>query len=199
MARRKRIWLPTNFYHIVCRGNRREPLFFHDVDFLTYLYILRKVHEKHPFELASYCLMTNHIHIQLRSQAQSVSKVMSLINKRYANYFNNKYDFTGHVFEKRFYDRLISTRSGMLYVGRYIHLNPVEAGVTAFPEEYRWSSYRYYQGAETSQSPFMNFVLLDYFSGNLREKRDRFREFHEISEETHELEALSRMNNAGIQ
>jgi hypothetical protein len=79
--------------------------------------------------------MTNHIHIQLRSQTQSVSKVMSLINKRYANYFNNKYNFTGHVFEKRFFDRLINTRIGMLYAGRYIHLNPVEAGVTAFPQK----------------------------------------------------------------
>ncbi|WP_193392232.1 transposase, partial [Neobacillus vireti] len=64
MSRQKRIWIPNRFYHIVCRGNRREPLFRNATDFQAFLHILNQLHEKVPFEMASYCLMTNHYHLQ---------------------------------------------------------------------------------------------------------------------------------------
>ena len=103
MPYKKRIWIPHRFYHVVCRGNRRDPLFRSYTDFQAFFHILNQTHEKIPFELASYCLMTNHFHLQMRSQEAPLSKVMSLINKRYANYYNTRYRLTGHVFEKRFY------------------------------------------------------------------------------------------------
>jgi putative transposase len=68
MGRQKRIWVPHRFYHIVCRGNRRDPLFKETNDFLAFLHILHQLHEKIPFEIAAYCLMTNHFHLQLRSK-----------------------------------------------------------------------------------------------------------------------------------
>jgi REP element-mobilizing transposase RayT len=178
MGRRKRIWVSQAFYHIVSRGNRRENLFNDVGDFKTFLYILQTIHQKYPFELASYCLMNNHFHLQLRSRKQPVSKVMSLINKRYADYYNTKNNFSGHVFEKRYYDQLIDTKTGMLEVSRYIHLNPLEAGMVEKAEEYQWSSYRYY--LYTRGGPFLSrHVILDYFSGDEEEKRRKYREFVE--------------------
>ncbi|WP_230459066.1 transposase [Terrilactibacillus tamarindi] len=129
MGRKKRICLPNHFYHVDCRGNRRDPLFKDAGDFLTFMYILTKVYEKAPFDLASYCLMTNHFHLQLRFQDFPISKIMSLINKHHANYYNTRYHLTGHVFEKRYYDNMIDSGTGMLEVSRYIHLNPVQAGM----------------------------------------------------------------------
>nr|WP_268744048.1 transposase [Anoxybacillus ayderensis] len=76
-GRARRIWVPHLFYHIVCRGNRRDPLFKETNDFRAFLHILEQLHEKIPFELASYCLMTNHFHLQLRSQHESISKVIT--------------------------------------------------------------------------------------------------------------------------
>lgn len=96
MARKKRTWVFNRYYHIVCRGNRRDPLFFNSEDFKAFLYILQHIHEKFPFELASYCFMTNHYHLQLRSKEVPISKVMGLINKRYSDYYNTKYCLTGH-------------------------------------------------------------------------------------------------------
>nr|WP_306807537.1 transposase [Cytobacillus gottheilii] len=121
MGRKKRIWLPDYFYHIVCRGNRRDFLFKEETDFVAFLYILEQVYHKYPFELISYCFMTNHFHLQLRSQNQPISKIMSLVNKRYATYYNTKYNLTGHVFEKRYYDKIITNKQGMLEVSKYIH------------------------------------------------------------------------------
>lgn len=176
MARKKRIWIPNLFYHIVCRGNRRDPLFMDNSDFKVFLHILNQVNTQTPFELASYCLMTNHFHLQLRSQDQPVSKVMSLINKRYADYYNTKNNLSGHVFEKRYYDKIIDSKQGMLEVSRYIHLNPVEAKMVAKPETYRWSSFRYYLHTLNYNQLNMN-VILDYFSGDTWEKRRKYQEY----------------------
>ncbi|WP_370521709.1 transposase [Virgibacillus sp. MSP4-1] len=176
LGRKKRIWEPGYFYHIVCRGNRREDLFLEQEDFLTFLYILEHVYQKCPFEVASYCLMTNHVHLQLRSQEQEISKVMARVNKRYADYFNYKYKLTGHVFEKRFFDRLIANEESMLETSRYIHLNPLEANIVSSPQDYAWSSLRYYFGKQVKQQPpYMNMdVLLDHFSGTKNEKGKKY-------------------------
>ncbi|MGY0691388.1 REP-associated tyrosine transposase [Virgibacillus sp. FSP13] len=178
MARKKRIWIPDAYYHVICRGNRRDALFIDDSDFRIFLHMLDQVNKKTPFEMVSYCLMTNHFHLQMRSTEQPLSKVMSLINKRYANYYNTKYRLTGHVFEKRYYDKMIDSNIGMLEVSRYIHLNPVKAGMVVQAERYRWSSYRYYLHTSSHKPLNMN-VILDSFSGNQGDKQRKYRDFVE--------------------
>lgn len=176
MGRKRRVWIPHLFYHIVSRGNRRDALFKDIGDFKTFFYILQEVAKKTPFELASYCLMTNHFHLQLRSTQQPISKVMSLINKHYADYYNTKNNLSGHVFEKRYYDKIIPSKQAMLEVSRYIHLNPVEANMVTKPEEYRWSSYRYYLHTRNHRQLNMD-VILDYFSGTDLERRRKYQAF----------------------
>ncbi len=161
-----------------CRGNRRDALFNDEGDFKTFLYILQQINKKAPFELISYCLMTNHFHLQIRSKEQPLSKVMSLINKQYADYYNTKNKVTGHVFEKRYYDRLAESKLAMLKVSRYIHLNPVDASMVTNAQSYQWSSYWYYM--HTSTHGLLNTaIILDCFPGNEWEKRRRYREFCE--------------------
>lgn len=175
MARPRRIWIPDRFYHIVCRGNRRDPLFRSATDFNAFFHILNQLHEKIPFELASYCLMTNHFHLQLRSKEVSISKVMALINKRYANYYNTRYRLTGHVFEKRFFDKIIEDKDGMIDVSRYIHLNPVEAKMVKRPEYYPWSSYSFYLDIHKQPPVFLDVNhVLGYFAGTDKEKRELY-------------------------
>ncbi|WP_053360954.1 transposase [Bacillus sp. FJAT-27251] len=175
MPRPKRVWIPKRFYHIVCRGNRRDPLFRNVTDFEAFFHILEQLHEKHPFEIASYCLMTNHYHLQIRSCDTPLSKLMALINKRYANYYNTKYKLTGHVYEKRFYDKLIDGKEGMLEVSRYIHLNPVAARMVREPENYRWSSFHLYKYPKAAAPLFVNVeILLRYYEGTELEKRSKY-------------------------
>ncbi|WP_066067152.1 transposase [Neobacillus soli] len=175
MPRKKRIWLPNYFYHIGNRGNRRDPLFQNYDDFLAFFHILQRLHEKTPFEIASYCLMTNHYHLLLRSQEVPISKLMAFINKRYANYFNTKYDLTGHVFEKRFFDNIIVDGVGMLDVSRYIHLNPVVAGIVKEPESYPWSSYFLYKDTKPEPPCYMNIEsVLDFCDGSIQQKRESY-------------------------
>ena len=183
MPRKKRIQRPERFYHIVCRGNRREPLFLDMHDFYAMLHILTDVYEKAPYELASYCFMTNHFHLQIRSRNHPISTVMANINKRYANYFNNRYQLSGHVFESRYYDKVIDTNDGMLEVSRYIHLNPVKAKLVSRPEEYFWSSYWFYNQTKFLPPCYVNLpTLLNYFRGTVEEKRERYGKYVEIDD-----------------
>lgn len=84
MGRKKRrTWSADRFYHVVCRG----ALFKEKSDFETFLYILQQLYNKYPFELASYCFMTNHYHLQMRSREQPLSKVMDRSNENFCGSF----------------------------------------------------------------------------------------------------------------
>ncbi|WP_462406991.1 REP-associated tyrosine transposase [Gracilibacillus sp. Marseille-QA3620] len=175
MGRAKRNFIPNRYYHVVCRGNRRDPLFRNAADFEAFIHILEQLCEKYPFEMASYCFMTNHFHLQICSKDTPLSKLMALINKRYANYYNTKYRLTGHVFEKRFYDKLIEDKEGMLEVSRYIHLNPVVAKMVKQPEQYPWSSYVSYYYPHSVLLRFLNIgAVLHYYEGEESDKREKY-------------------------
>lgn len=119
--------------------------------------------------------MTNHYHLQMRSQEVPLSKIMSLINKRYANYYNTRYRLTGHVFEKRYYDKIIEGKEGMIEVSRYIHLNPIAARMVKNPEDYPWSSYHLYKNSRYIPAKFVNLnSILDYYTGTLNQKREKY-------------------------
>lgn len=175
MPRRKRIWTPDYYYHIADRGNRRDPLFQNTTDFQAFFRILQRLHEEIPFEITSYCLMTNHYHLQLRSPEIPLPKLMSYLNKRYANYYNTRYHLTGHVFEKRYYDKMIVDPVGMYEVSRYIHWNPVEANIVSRPEDYPWSSYHLFKNPNAVPPSFIKMEhLLNIFEGTAEERKVKY-------------------------
>lgn len=118
---------------------------------MFYLTILREVKEKLPYILHSYCLMTNHVHLQIETGDISISHVMKRINMLYAIYFNKKYNFVGHLYQERYRAELIETTPYNLEISRYIHLNPVRANIEVHPSLYQWSSYKTYMGESQDQ------------------------------------------------
>ncbi|WP_067726084.1 REP-associated tyrosine transposase [Oceanobacillus damuensis] len=183
MPRNKRLWIPDTYYHITSRGNRREQLFKEEEDYKTFLSILRMIHQKTPFKLASYCLLSNHYHLLMSTTEQPISKVMALVNKRYADYFNTKNNVSGHVFEKRYFDKPIGTAYGLLEVSRYIHLNPVKAGIVERPETYQWSSYRHYY--YHSKAALLNKQdILQYLAEDESDQKKKYEEFMNRTDES---------------
>lgn len=178
MGRKPRVWNSSRFYHIVCRRNHREALFVYPGDYKTFLYILSKTHQNFPFELPAYCLMTNHFHLMLRSKEHSISKIMSLVNKRYADYYNTRYRLKGHLFEKRFYSHEITDDEGILQVSRYIHRNPLEARMVQNLEDYPWSSFPFYMNGGSPLPDYINKgIILRYFGGSEGEMSGKYREY----------------------
>jgi REP element-mobilizing transposase RayT len=144
LSRSHRIWFPGATYHITSRGNRKSIIFYDDFDHIAYLEFLEEARSYWPFILHSYCLMTNHVHLQLETIQHHPKEFMKYLNSRYAMYFNKRYDLVGHVFQGRYGAEIINSDEYFLDVGRYIHLNPVTAKMVEAPELYPWSSYPSY-------------------------------------------------------
>ncbi len=142
MPRPIRIWYRGAMYHITARGNRKYDIFKAKEDYLHYLSLLEKAKSRTPFKIHSYCLMSNHIHLLIETKEHSPTEIIRYVHSMYARYFNKKYGFVGHVFQDRYYSKLITDWKQMIDVSRYIHLNPVKAKLTTKPEKYRWSSYK---------------------------------------------------------
>ena len=146
MPRKQREWFPGAAYHIMCRGNHRSEIYRDDDDRQVYLAVLKETLEKYPFYLLSYCLMSNHVHLHIETIDIDPGKIMKHLNMKYAIFFNNKYNFVGHLFQGRYRSETIETDSHNLQTSKYIHLNPVRANMAERPLDYLWSSYREYLG-----------------------------------------------------
>ena len=135
-------------YHIMCRGNHRHDIYRDDEDRQFYIQVLKEASKYYPYLLHSYCLMTNHVHLQIETLGMDISQVMKRINMLYAIYFNKKYSFVGHLFQGRYRAELIEKDTYVLETSRYIHLNPVRANMVEHPQDYPWSSYAIYMEGE---------------------------------------------------
>lgn len=163
MVRSARLWFKGAKYHVTSRGIRRSTLFFDNDDFEKYLALLEETKERYPFNLHTYCLMSNHTHLQLETLETPLSLIMKNLNTKFAKYINKKYDFSGHVFEKRYGAELLNSPDYEIDLSKYIHLNPISAGMMVNPEEYLWSSCRAYIFGESI--PLIDpQPLLSYFS-----------------------------------
>lgn len=141
MARKKRVWFPGATYHVMSRGNRRNAIFADRSDYLWFLEYILRIKEKHPFKVHSLCLMTNHFHVALETMDVELWKIMQKILSVYAEEYNHKYHYTGHLFEGRYVAQLMEDERYFLEVSRYIHLNPVKAQMVREPIAYEYSSY----------------------------------------------------------
>nr|WP_231480036.1 transposase [Rossellomorea vietnamensis] len=129
-------------YHVTARGNRKNNLFRDRKDYQYYLLLIQKAKDKTPFTLHAYCLMSNHIHLLIETNEHPLSQIIRYIHSNYAKYFNKRYDYIGHVFQDRYYAKLIKNWKQMLDTSSYIHLNPVRSRCVNIPEDYIWSSYK---------------------------------------------------------
>ena len=154
-------------YHVMSRGIRKMAIFREDADYRMFLRILQKVMDDKPFILNGFCLMTNHFHLELTTEQTEIWKIMKAILEKYAVFFNQKYDFVGHLFEGRYTSCLIEDKAYFLEVNRYIHLNPVRAGIVKKPETYLYSSYGVYVGDACFHTPGKDLIdtqqVLEYF------------------------------------
>ena len=146
MSRLPRKELPkSGFFHVICRSNNHISLFCDDDDHLEYIDRVVRFQKRWPFELNHYAIMRTHVHFVIRTEdLASISKAMQTIELSYFHHYRKKYKYSGHLWNSRFRSLPIQSEKYLFECGRYIELNPVRAEVVSCPEEYRWSSYRYY-------------------------------------------------------
>ncbi|HEV2331391.1 MAG TPA: transposase [Verrucomicrobiae bacterium] len=149
MARKLRIEYPGAIYHVMNRGDRREPIFKDDQDRRGFLAALGETCEKTRWQVHAWCLMPNHFHLVIETPQGNLVAGMKWLLGTYTSRFNRRYKLFGHLFSGR-YKSLIVDGSGNGYlksVCDYVHLNPARAKMLS-PERhlgsYRWSSMMWY-------------------------------------------------------
>jgi REP element-mobilizing transposase RayT len=191
MARPLRIEFPGGLYHITCRGNGGKDIFIDDHDRVRFMEYLKKNTAKHNVIMYAYCLMSNHYHLFSETMKANLSRFMHAINTSYTVYFNRRHQRIGHLFQGRYKAIIVDKDAYLLELCRYIHLNPVRAGIVSNPAEYRWSSHRAYLGIDKRNDLIDPDIILPMFSTNRRKAVRRYRTF--VNESTENENPLKRV------
>lgn len=182
MARQARKTSKSGVYHVIVRGANRQEIFHDDDDRIKFLETLQKVKIKAEMKVYAWCLMGNHVHLLLKEGSESISVVMKRIGVTYAIYYNWKYKTNGHLFQDRFKSENVENVNYLLTVTRYIHQNPVKAGIVPQPHHWKWSSCLGYYGEPVYPPSLLDSnYLLNMFSPDRSIAIERFKEFNERS------------------
>lgn len=151
MPRPPRFVIPGLPQHVIVRGNNRDPIFFAEEDYSTYLDWLRSAAIKHGCSIHAYVLMTNHVHILVTpSTERGLGKMVQMVGRYYVQYFNHRNRRTGTLWEGRYKASLVDSEKYLITCQRYIEMNPVRANMVEHPAEYPWSSYLINAGSKRS-------------------------------------------------
>jgi putative transposase len=151
MARRPRLFAAGLLYHVIVRGNQRQKTFASDDDFKAYLDRLDRYRAKFNVRIYAYCLMLNHVHLLLETGPAPLSKFMQGLQQSYTQYYNRRHRKVGHLFQGRYKAIICDKDRYLLALVRYIHLNPVRAGLVRRPERYRYSGHGSYLVSGTAK------------------------------------------------
>lgn len=172
MPRKPRQHSALGIYHVVIKGINSQRLFEEVKDYRKYLDILKFHKEDCDFKLYAYCLMSNHVHLLIQTNKVSLESIFRKINTTYANWFNMKYSRSGPLQDGRYYSEPINSYDYLLAALRYIHRNPLKAGLEkSVGSKYPWNSYYAYKEQVGSLVDF-KFILSKFGSV------DEFAKFH---------------------
>ncbi len=148
MARKPRIHIPGGVYHVMLRGNAGQDIFFEDQDRYHLYLLIQEGVERFGHRIHGFCCMDNHLHLVVQVADEPLSRIMQNLGFRYTRWINDNYERSGHLFQGRYKALLVDADSYLLELIRYVHLNPVRAGLTEDPAAYPWSGHRAYLGME---------------------------------------------------
>lgn len=140
MARKIRNIIPEQLHHITQRGNHKEKIFRNIEDRIVYLSLLKTSIIKYNIKIAAFCLMSNHVHFILLPPSKSaISRCMMRMQGAYAQYYNEKVEIQGHLWQGRYYSCPMDQQHAFNAL-KYIENNPVRAGIAEKAWEFGWST-----------------------------------------------------------
>ncbi len=172
MPRRKMPLVASKYYHLYNRGNNHQKVFFNRDNYLFFLqqirhYLLGESGKNTtalerftpPVSIIAYCLMPNHYHLLLQPHDDDLSHKMQLFGISYTKSINKQQNRVGSLFQGQFQAVLVNQNDYLLHLSRYIHLNPVKAGLVKRAEDWEFSSYREYIGLRRGTLPNPAIIL----------------------------------------
>ena len=160
MPRAAREKSQSETYHIMLRGINQQQIFEDEEDYQKFIEIVKTYQAISEYKVFAYCLMGNHIHLLMEFGKEPIEQVFKRIGSKYVYWYNVKYQRKGHLFQDRFKSEPVDDDNYFLTVIRYIHQNPVKAGLCKKVEDYKYSSYNeYISGSSFIDTGFVFSVL----------------------------------------
>ena len=177
MPRPLRALVPGGIYHVTARGNRRQGTYLDDQDHRLFLALFESVTRRLRWETYAYCLMPNHYHLVLMTPEPDLSQGIQLVNGVYAQWFNRRHGFSGHLFQGRFHSVFVTSDYHLLELSRYLAQNPVRAGLCGSPSDWPWSSCRAVLGLARAPGFLVVERVLEHFGTDPDRARRAFHNF----------------------
>jgi len=177
MTRNARVESATGIYHVMMRGINKQDIFEFWEDYERFKNSMHAAKEKSNIKLFGYCLMSNHIHAIVGTGSEPIGTTFKRLGVSYAIWFNHKYKRQGTLFQDRFRSEPIEDDTYLLSALRYIHQNPISAGLCSQVKDYRWSSFADYQGIGDGLTD--TDEVLEMFSENVGNRIELFTNFME--------------------
>jgi REP element-mobilizing transposase RayT len=131
-------------YHVTARGNRQQRIFHMADEFSFYLSLLAEARDRFGLRVIAYALLPNHLHLLVRRSDEPLARAMYHVQRSFAVWHNRRYRRTGHLFQDRYFARLCEDEAYLWSLVRYVHQNPLEAGLATSIEDYPWTSHHAY-------------------------------------------------------
>lgn len=189
MPRNARIDIPGILQHVMVRGIEKCTIFLDDEDRKFLLSRLSFLLKETDTDCLAWALMPNHFHLLVRPRYGKLSTLMRRLLTSYALYFNKRNNRVGHLFQNRYKSIICEEEAYLLQLVRYIHLNPLRAGIVKNMEElasYPWTGHAVLMGKRTMAGQQIDEILL-HFDDQTHISRHRYLDFitEGLAPETH--------------
>lgn len=165
MPRRSTELARDQFFHVYNRGNNKEEIFFEEKNYSFFLKLYQSFVSQNEAVLQTFCLLPNHYHFLLLILDEiAFAKAFNRFLIAYVKSVNKVYERVGHLFQGRYQAKHVENEDYLLHLSRYIHLNPLAAGLVKRAEDWKFSSYRHYLGLEKSDLVQSQFILSHFGS-----------------------------------
>jgi len=182
VGRELRVIDPDFPYHTVAKGNNGAPIVFDGIDVELFVAELGRIATKHCWEVWSWCLMTNHFHLVVRSPDSALSAGMQELNGNHSRRTNHRHGRCGHLFQNRFFSVVVASDSYATNSNIYVVRNPVKAGLCTSPVDWPWCSYRATVGLEPAPAWLAVDAVLGLFG---RDREEAIRSYVDAAHSGH--------------
>ena len=161
-------------YHVIYRGINKQDVFEDTEDSERFLDTLRKYEPICGFKILSYCLMSNHVHLIIKPGEIPLGRIFQRVIPSFVYWYNRKYERVGSLFQSPFKSTPINSENQLLTAVRYVHLNPVKAGICPKPQDYKFSSFKTYYSNDLIDASFVQSIVSrnDFFNFNCTSNDD---------------------------
>jgi len=198
MTRPLRIEYPDAWYHVMNRSRKGQEAFATVEDCNSFIDIIKDAAEIFNMKIAAYCLMTNHYHLLVQTPDANLSRCMRHINGIYTQRYNARNGCDGTLFRGRYKSIVVDADSYLLELVRYIHRNPLRAGIVAKLDDYEWSSHKGYVSKAKKWEWLHKNYILGIFSKDKRTQIISYKRFISSEESAELIHYYSKKNIPSI-